>query len=289
MTDELVFESNLNAALQLVELKWLSDPIYHRFGLLIRNQSSETFYFKLFNGLPNWDFGTELPGTDEQELGSLAGGTSSWFLIDMVRALPVGEVIDSGNHILKAYLDADYLNEVASDILSMVASIEDLEAWDDVDISDFDDGTAQGWTLGGSPVAAFTVSDVKSVEADGYSLRHAYTSPSPGGHWISAHITKSVYVPNRLKARMSFFYNWAYGNYHLTTTAELHVQVDGVDVYFENRKISPTSVVNWQKYMVDLTSYKGETVDLKIYLKYWSKTGGSFNDFIDRIVIAGKD
>lgn len=284
MTYELVFEAYLNAQLQLVDAKWLADPVNHRFGLFVRNQSSQTLYFKLFNAIPNWDFGTELPGTDEKELGSIGAGGSVWYPIDMVRELPVDEVIDTGNFTLKAYSDADYLNEIDSDPLSMVASIEDIETWDDVTISDFDDGTAQDWTLDG-----FEVNPAKSVEASGYSLRRVFSDTHTVGHWIYWYAQKSVYIPNRLKCRLGFFYTWAYGNFDKVRKGYIIVYVDGVAVFYENRKVAPASVSNWQKYLVDLTSYKGQTVLLKIGFGYDSIRYASYNDYIDRIVIAGKD
>ncbi|GAH32866.1 unnamed protein product [marine sediment metagenome] len=52
MTDVLIFEAYMNAAIPYIDKKWLADPVVHKHRLLVRNQSNQTLYFKLFNAIP---------------------------------------------------------------------------------------------------------------------------------------------------------------------------------------------------------------------------------------------
>lgn len=266
---ELIFEANLNAAIPYIDKKWLADPINHSWSLKVKNQSNQTLYFKLFNAIPNWDFGTTLPGTDELVLGGIGAGSEINPIIDMVREVPVGETYDGGIFTLKAYTDPAYVIEIASADRYVTIDIQDIENWTDVEIFDFDDGTAQDWTL-----HDFVVWSDKSVEAGGYSLRC--------DHWgiaADAYISRAIVIPNRNKCNLSLFCAIA-GNY-----SNLRVHVD-TEMVFQYHATIPTSAY-WTKFSVNLSPYKGQTKTIKIVVRAPEYSYQNF--WWDRIVVAGKD
>jgi len=266
----LIFEAYLNADKVCIDKKWLADPINHKWYLTVKNQSAQTLYFKLFNAIPNWDFGTTLPGTDDKELGAVSAGASKNFLIDMVREVPAGEITDEGNLTLKAYTDAGYSNEIASADLYVTIDIADTENWTDVEIFDFNDGTAQGWTLYG-----FSVDSSRSVEAGGYSLRGSTELKD-------MYISRTISIPNCTKCFLSFFYV-VYIDYD-DRVQNLRIYADE-DMVFQYPSKLPEHDY-WDKISVDLSPYKGESKLIKIVI-YDVSTNNSM--WIDRIVIAGKD
>lgn len=288
---ELIFEAYLNAAVPYIDMKWLYDPIIHRWMLLVRNQSNQTLWFKLLNAIPNWDFGTSLPGSDEKELGSIVAGNSSYYTIDMVREVPVGETYDGGNLTLKAYTDAGYSNEIASADKYVTIDIQDIENWTDVTIYDFpfvaEACDSQGWTLN-----QFTCNQIKSVEAGGCSLYWSYNSGFITS-WKYADVSRTISIPNRSKVSFSFFY--FYDRYFQSSPyhdAVMKVYVDEELVFHRPGVPSFPVAGNWAKVSVNLSQYKGETKTIKIDLGiYGGKSGywdGAYT-FIDRVVIAGKD
>lgn len=279
----LLFEAYLNAAIPYIDMKWLADPIVHTFALLVKNQSNQSLYFKLFNAIPNWDFGTSLPGSDENALGAISAGSSKLFMIDMVREVPVGETYDGGNLTLKAYTDAGYTNEIASDELYATIDIQDIENWTDVAISDFDDGTAQGWSLSG-----FGVSNSKSVEVGGYSL--LFQSPTSDFQvvWTTAYAQKSVDIPNRNKCSLGFFLTWINGGIDYL---RVKVLLNSIEILSWYKTFPVDGVDIWEKFVANLSPYKGQSKTIKIELyvaqRRYATPGAKY--WLDRIVIAGKD
>lgn len=265
---ELIFEAYLNAAVPYIDMKWLADPIIYKWYLTVKNQSNQTLWFKLFNAIPNWDFGISLPGSDELELGSIGAGSSISPVIDMVREVPVGETYDGDNLTLKAYTDAGYTNEIASADKFVTIDIQDVENWTDVEIFDFEDGTAQGWTL-----TYLSVSSDKSVEAGGYSIKG---SNNVGDFEVAA--SRAINIPNRNKCNLSFFFASA------GSPANLRVSIDGVLIF--NYPSALSAVAYWRKFSVNLSPYKNQsrTIEIRLY-----SASSSNISWIDRIVVAGKD
>lgn len=266
---ELIFEAYLNAAIPYIDMKWLADPINHLWRLFVRNQSNQTLYFKLFNAIPNWDFGTSLPGSDEKELGAIGAGGSGYYNIDMVREVPVGEIYDDGNFTLKAYTDAGYSNEIASADKFVTIDIQDIENWTDVTIHDFDDGTVQGWSM-----TRFVLSQVKSVEAGGWSMyADDYVQT-----WEAMFLSKSLSIPNRNKCSLGFFY-------HTAEPLNLSVSLDAETVFYVPGL--PSTGTNWWKVVVNLSPYRGQTKTIKVDFSVTIAVNPKLA--VDRIVLAGKD
>ena len=281
-----IFQANLNADKIYIDLTYLPDPIKHKFWLTIRNQSLSTLYFKIICDIPNWTLDTPADG----KLGSVGAGAAITFTPIITRAKPASETEDSGSLKIEAYTDSDYTNKMAEDTLDVTVYIEDLESWTDVIKSDFDDGTAQGWTL-----SHMNISSTQSVEAGGYSAQ--FYSHSQYTYNIEASISKSLTLPNRNKVRISFFLAYSiaaparYVNVH-----DLSVMVDDVKIFdlpFKlDRLYSQSKKVGWVKVAADLSDYKGQTVTLKLRMFGQLEESGLYATvyiWFDRIVVAGKD
>lgn len=291
---ELVFEAYLLADNICIDKKWIADPIYHIFYMTIRNQSGQPLYFKLFNDIDNWGFGGSLPGTDDVALGAVGAGAILTYYIGMVRAIPEIDVVDSGNLTLKAYTDSGYSNLVASLDLPVTINVEDIESFTDVDVSNFDDGTSQGWSL-----SNLSPSNDKSVEAGGYSLKG-----SGGGTSVVRQASKDIDLPNRDRVRAAFFFCYKFWN----NANEVHCySVTDAEVLADDEKVFSIPVIeslcfmgsypsgvtverDWLKCVADLSAFSGLTKNIKVRLSTGSDHYALPTTlWIDRIVIAGED
>ena len=285
-----LFTANLNADKIYIDLTYLPDPVKNKFWMSIKNQSLVGLYFKIICNIPNWSMDTPADG----KLGSVAGGVTTVFTPIITRAKPGAEATDSGNLTIEAYTDSGYTNKIGEDSLDVTTYIEDLENWTDVAKSDFDDGTAQGWTLN----PAFwseDISDEYSVEVGGYSARLRQRSTSTWN--LPAWIEKSVALPDRNKVRVSWF--WAYkgvtglnGNIGAHSAQVLVDETIVFDTHTTPYIWSGMVTRGWLKFTADLSAYKGQTVALKVLVynrKYGDGNTSELRFYHDRVVIAGKD
>lgn len=281
-----LFQANLNADKICVDLTYLPDTIENKFWLTIKNQSLVTLYFKIICGISSWSLKTPADG----KLGSIGAGLTSTFYPIIERSKPGSETTDSGDLTIEAYTDSGYTTKVAEDPLTVTAYIEDLENWTDVEKSDFDDGTAQGWTL--DPSAYMSISNDESVEAGGYSARFYRVA----SYNTDVSVSKSISLPNRDKVRAAFFFAYTL---HRTAgtwvrTGYVSIFADGVKVFdipFWIQSIGAGEVtVGWLKVVGDLSAYKNQTKTIKLQIR--ANPAGA-TDWVklwfDRIVIAGKD
>ncbi len=284
MVTETEFTANLNADKIYMDLTYLDDPITKKFWLTIQNQSLSTLYFKIICNIPNWSISTPTDG----KLGGITSGTTATKTSIITRTNPATETTDSGNLTIEAYTDSDYTNKIGEAALSATVYIEDLENWTDVDKSDFNDGTAQGWTI--EPSAYTSITSNYSVEVGGYCVQFLR-------NWIfdvEVYVSKSVVLPNKNKVRVAFFI----GAYAVVEGGiyNLAVLVDGDKVFdipftWHPATSYPGVKEGWLKVVADLSAYKGQTITLKIR-SYAKITGGGYQIaavWFDRIVIAGKD
>lgn len=289
------FVANLNADKIYMDLTYLADPILKKFWLTIQNQGLSTLYFKIINNIPNWTLDTPADG----KLGSVATGVTTTFTSIITRANPGAETTDSGSLKIEAYTDSGYTNKIGDATLDVTVYIEDLENWTDVAKSDFDDGTAQGWTLDN-----LTISSDLSVEVSGYSASGSISRTNTKGITSkTCSASKSLTLPDRNKVRVAFFMAFReVGNhsYAREQVLNLDVRVDGknLDIPFLIKEVSgsKTESLGWIKLTADLTSYKGQMLPLKITFVLVaqlveSASGASATSYgwIDRIVVAGKD
>ena len=285
------FEANLNADKIYIDLTYLPDPIDNKFWLTIKNQSLVTLYFKIICNIPNWSMDTPSDG----KLGSVAPAVTGTFTPIITRAKPGAEATDSGDLKIEAYTDAGYTAKIGEDSLSCTTYIEDLENWTDVAKSDFDDGTAQTWTLGNMSV----VSD-ESVEVGGYSVRHYHAQAAASWLYQTFYAEKSLSLPNRNKVRGSLFF-------------AIRMRGAGVPPHGQTRFRNPTITVNgtkvldipfsmwyfigpaydyyfgWFKLTGDLSAYKGQTVTVRFQAEMGAYDDAWVYCWFDRIVIAGED
>jgi hypothetical protein len=287
-----LFTANLTADKLYEDLTNLDDPILHKFWLTIKNQSIALLYFKIVNTLSNWSLSSPASG----QLGPAGSGLTNTLTVILSRANPGVEVTDTGAFKLEAYSDSGYTTLVADATLNVSALIEDLENWIDATVTDFADGTAQGWTL-----SNLTVENDLSVEVGGYSLKGQ--AATLGGQDITKVCTasKSVTLPNTTKVRFLMYLAWVgtiSGAATMTNILKnISLQVDGVKVF--DIPFTLFSVVNvtsnsgtWLKFEGDLSDYANQTVTLLISftLETISTSTGdsSSSGWIGRIVVAGE-
>ena len=290
MSAEAIFQANLNADKILIDLTHLPDPITHTFWLKVQNQSVMPLYFKLLMSMPNWSIESPTNG----EIGEISPASSKAISVDISRPKPSTEVEDDGVLTLEAYTDDLYTDKIAERSINIKALIEDLENWTDVDITDFDDGTPQGWTLS----SGMSIVNDLSIEAGGYSARTPEQNSASG---VTNYVEKGVTLPNRDKVRVSWYL--AFRGRNTKTSAyraflqNVSVKVDDsevfsipytiVELYFSGSK---SVYAGWFKFTADLSAYRGQTVALRI--EWVNRVNISYMyamSWIDRIVIAGSD
>lgn len=289
-------KANLDADKVYLNKLYLRDPPHHRFRLSILNGSSVEYWFKLYKTAAEWALGSDLPGNSELELGSIGAAGTAIHEIDMVRTaspgIPVGETEESATLTLKVYSDSGYLTEVGSDDLAATLYIEDTENWTNVEKFDFEDGSAQGWSLTNMAVA-----NDKSIEPSGYSIagKNAIQNTT-----LDCYCSKTISFPNTNKVRVSFFYvAWVYtpasGPQTWARVKDLRAEINDIErwvsrCYFS---ISAAGAVayGWYSCMLDASALKGQSLSLKLLFQLitgdWS--GNKAYLYIDRIVIAGKN
>lgn len=288
-----VFTANLDAENIFLDLTYLPDPILHKFWLTINNQSVNTLYFKIYCNLTNWSLNTPATG----ELGAIATGVTTTYTPIITRANPAAEATDTGNLTIEAYSDSGYTTLVATASLNVSAYIEDLENWTNTDVTDFSDGTAQGWTL-----SNFAISNSFAVVAGGYAaLKQVQTSSSVVSAGATCTISKSIALPNTNKVRALFYFAWvgqANGSPRIASFSNVSMQVDGSkvgDIPFTLASVqNSSSSLGWVKMAVDLSDFKNQTVTLLMSLQI-NATSTIFNypaisiGLVGRIVVAGNN
>lgn len=297
---EIIMElkAHLDADKAYLNKLYLRDPPHHRFKLSILNGSSVEYWFKLFKVAAEWALGEDLPGDSELELGSIGAAGTKNFEIDMVRTespgIPVGETEESATLTLKVYSDSGYLTEVGSDDLAATLFIEDIENWTNVEKFNFEDGTAEGWSLTNMAVA----SD-KSIEPSGYSIAGKLVPPNIT---LDCYCNKTITFPNKNKVRVSFFYvaycrTVAQGSSIWARVKDLRAEINDIERWVSHCHFqagankAETITSGWYSCMLDASALKGQSLLLKFLFEL---TGGSTSHcyaylYIDRIVIAGKD
>lgn len=288
-----LFTANLNADKIYNDLTYLADPILHKFWLTIQNQSLSTLYFEIVNTVSNWSLNTPANG----QLGAVAAGVTSTLTVILTRANPAAEAIDTGSLTINAYSDAGYTTLVATAALAITSYIEDLENWTNVTITDFNDGTSQGWSGG-------AVTSEVSVEAGGYSYSSAGRPLSnPGNETLSR---ASTAIPNNTKVRVCLYLTLKVANSTGSSSVTgylnlLRILIAATQVFSTpaattvlSKFIATLSTTGytspWIKIVADISAYKNQSVTLNVLGNLTSSHNATTAYFIiDRVVIAGKD
>ncbi|WP_461866423.1 hypothetical protein [Thermococcus sp.] len=256
-----------------------------------RNQSPQLVYVKAIiedaNG--NWTFDN---GSTSKNLGSLDSlGTTNKY-VTLKRAVPSTDVEESFTIKFEFYRDSGYTQKVDTLTESIEANIIDFRNSTDwtINLTDFEDGTEQGWTLN-----LFSITQDASIEANGYSAYYYLT-----GTTVSKHpsLTKTISVPTTAtKAGILFHYGahmyvWgveqpAYFNY-------VCIYVNGSKVYEDYLHIKADryheKYVGWYQASIDLTQWKGQDVEVKIELelKLYRTSNMWIKAAIDDVIFAYK-
>ena len=285
-----VFVANLNADKIFIDMSNIPDPTKHTFKLRIQNQANAGLYFKIVCNVSNWSIYAPTNG----QLGFVNSGSTQDFDVTISRTKPSAETTDTGYFTIQAFTDSGYSNKVAEANLNATVYFEDLENWTDVIISDFNDGTAQGWTLG----SGLSILNNKSVETGGYSVESSILSA--GGRTF--YIEKTITIPNRNKVRLNFYLATKIYNYNSQYTYISYIS--NMSIKCNNNKVfeivpiiwggnippSSTYLYGWTKFCGDLSAYKGQSVTVRIeFYEYSNASNIQINSWLDRVVIAGKD
>jgi len=273
----------------------LPDPVRHRFFVWIKNTSDTPLYFKIVCDIPNWEL-THTPDVPaDGKIGAVNAGATKYVIGAIRRSKPAGETEDTGRIKVEAYPDSAYTGLIESHSHPTTIYIEDLESWSNVQKWDFDDGTAQGWTLD-----HMSISDEKSIATPGYSARFYETQSAWSGAPHPFYLERSITLPNTTKVRLSFYFaaschagEQCYCNYFdvLVNGEILQSLVKHGGYSWSGLWHGHDADIGWSKVGVDLSDYRGQTVTIRINVRYYISCLGSSGYgkmFIDDIVVAGK-
>lgn len=298
------FESEINDPIIVIDKTHIPGFVRQTISIGVYNVSDSTLYFKILEQIPNWVIDPTGDVPLDGKLGAISPGEEKHFEGVILADLPLGESEDTGNFVVEAYTDAGYVNLIESHSHPTTIYIEDLESWANVQKWDFDDGSAQGWTLDG-----MNVDGSYSVDVPGYCLRKYY-NPDGGLSWRSSpfYMSKSIIFPNTNKLRLSFYFR-------LVVTSQSYgakLYLSNLQGFLDDEKIfdcykpeegkilyilvtvgeCPWSRDSyWVKTGFDISEYKGSTKTVKISGLMWlysRDTYGQGRILFDNIVVAGK-
>ena len=237
------------------------------YRITIHNQGTSTTYYKLVSNDPNWSVTYPSNG----ELGSVSGGSkdSPVFKITRTAGLPSAPSTETVSLTLEAYSDSSYTNKVGEVSFSLPFYYIDSSSETEVQKWDFDDGTAQGWTL-----TNCEVSSDYSIVGGGYSIERT-TSSDYGTISITG-----VSVPST-NAAFLIFHVLNRSSSDLTA----YVKINGVQRYYVYSL--PSDEVGyqekWTQFGVDLTDYVGQSISIEIGISMYNTYGG----YIDDVLVVG--
>jgi len=286
----VVFSAYTNEDNVVLDTTYLADPFDYKMSIYIKNQSTQTLYFKVVSGSTDWTITSPTNG----ELGSIGAATGAWKVVTLQRAKPTTDVTETVPLTIEVYTDSGYTNKVDQATLNINFTIANLRAWQNVTIYDFEDGTSQGWTLGSD----WSVSSAASVEAGGYSLQYYKTYSN--ATWTSS-VSLSTTLPNNAQVVLNLL--MAAKFYSVSTWKSmlyyLKVKVNGNDVfvidnmenmgYYYRPSSGSSKSFNWVNIGADLSAYAGQSVTIDIELSgYMDNTSNKTWVWLDDIIIAGQ-
>ena len=227
------------------------------------NKSPQLIYIKAVLNDPNgnWTFDD---GTTSKNMGSIdAFGTTARYLT-LKRAVPSADVENETFTVtFEIYKDSGYTKKIDQIVKTITAYIVDFRNnsnWN-VEVSDFDDGTAQGWTLN-----LFSINDAASIKADGYAAyyQHVGSTKTPS-------LEKNISVPSGIAGLIFYWGAHLYSawNGSYARLYYVRVYVDGAKVYEDHVNTAvdynPThKYLGWFQVPIDLSPHAGKTVNVKI-------------------------
>lgn len=260
-------------------------------GIQVWNQSPRPVYVKAIinDASGNWKFDDD---TTAKQLGSVGGFDYATLNVTLKRAVPASDIEDEQFTItFEFYKDSSYSQKVDQITKTITANIIDFHAspsgWT-VNIDDFDDGTAQGWSAD-----LFGVSDIASVQANGYSMYYYYGGSTTHKY---PNISKLISVPTGIsKAGLMFYWGgvtYGYCPYHCYNPRIYYVRVYINDslVYEEHVDAGGGHTHNWGWYQVglDLSAYAGQNISIKIELEVRADNSSWVKVAVDDVIFAYK-
>jgi len=268
-------------------LEEFTTRMYARF----KNQSPQLVYVKaIILNTTEWTFDN---GSTSKNLGSIDAFGYSDKYFTLKRAVPTADIEESFTMKFEFYKDSGYtkkLEEVTKTVYANIIDFRNSTEWTS-ELTDFEDGTEQGWTLN-----LFSISQDASIEAGGYSAYY-YLSGTTATKYPS--IEKTISIPAGVtKAGIIFYYgahlfsgwNGKYARFNYT-----RVYVNG-ELIFEDYinaavDYNPThKYIGWYQSSVDLTEYAGQNITVKIEFElHLDKTSSMWiKSALDDIIFAYK-
>lgn len=265
--------------------------LYARF----ENKSPQFVYIKAVINDPsrNWTFND---GTTAKTLGAVGGLGITHKYLTLKRAVPSIDVEGEQFTItFEIYKDSAYtqkIDQIAKSITAYIVDFKNNTAWTLVDNSDFDDGTAQGWTL-----SLFTIASTASLIASGYSAYY-YLSGTTATKYPS--LKKTITLPPATVAGLIFYWGahlfsgWplsrAYLKYVRVYVNGTKIYEDYVNASVNNSNNTPNRCEGWYQVGIDLTQYAGQSVTIKIEfeLKLDESRNMWIRSAVDNILVVAK-
>lgn len=234
-----------------------------RMYVSFRNQSLKTAYVRVVINDPNanWTFDD---GTTSKNLGSVpVFGTSAYFFT-LKRPVPETDTEESFNLVFEVYKDSNYTQLLGTSTKTVNVIIADFRnaGWLG-EFYDFEDGTAQGWTLN-----LFSISQTASIEAGGYGLYYYFSGTCATR---KPSVMKEITIPQGVsKAGVLLYYgahiysNWDSG-YAYLNYVRFYVNDELIAEDYVNKSINKGNLyAGWYQTSADLSDYIGQTITLKI-------------------------
>lgn len=254
-------------------------------SVLFSNKSPQPVYIRAVLNDPagNWTFS----GGSTTKDYSIGGFGSTTQTITLTRAVPSADVeAEQFTLTFEIYKDSGHTQKIDQIVKTITAYIVDFRNnsnWT-TDVSDFDDGTAQGWTLN-----LFSISDVASIEAGGYSAYYDHY-----GSTKYPSLEKDISVSS---SPTGLIFYW--GAYLTSANAYAYARLYYVRVYIDNVKVYEDHVnasvdyghksLGWYQVPIDLSSYVNKTIHVKIEFQVWTSGGGEHTRIaVDDILLVSK-
>ena len=215
------------------------NPLRMSIRLFIQNQEASAYYFRIEQHSTPPAGWTIYP----YNVGLIAiDGTLEFVYSEMYRALPssipAGELIETVNLDMKAYVDAGYTSLYSADNFTVTYHMIDRmdPSWTVIEYNNFDDQTNQGWTPGQTTTQYYR------------SFRYSLYSGS-------GYFTKTFNVIGYSKAYLICPIRM------ISTTPTPSILIDGTK-YFQSEVSVPLNV--WYSYTVPLPVYPNPTPIVRI-------------------------
>jgi len=231
----------------------------------IQNQGGDTLYYQIEinDSSANWTFDDD---TTIRNLGSVGAGGSVTFSPKLKRQEPSGDVEETFNIIIRAFLDSGYTNKIWEytwPIDVYIVDFKDSPNWIVAQEWNWDDGTPQGWEIEFANNGGVT--DIVSIVAGGYSWYQNKFSGIASSKYagLSLPSGSQVLLVGYLAYKGSKSDSYV-KDFEVLFAGNTVLLLPGYLAGNNGALTTSQSLTGWWQFVVDLTDYKGQTGDLQI-------------------------